>query len=318
MEDFMNDSVNILLLPLCFLGLYMILEAMDWGLSLSAPLVSRNKEEDKAILGLMRPCLDGNELWFFLGLFMFSYALPTAKETMEGIGVTLLLTLVSLGALFRCISSLLRNKIASPLLMKGLSAFSFLSLGLMGFVSTSFLLGQHVSFSVVGLFCALWFVLSAFQLGSLYGAVKAVNPLAERFRAAFLVSSVISVISYIIFAILLKTDVGDSHVYGSFFWTGLVATAILFVVSFLFTRMRHVKVGLTAAYLSSFFGISIYLSAFAVKIPELYFVKLGAVKAALDAGPATAFLVLAIVWTVGAFIWRHFRKKESYEWKDRI
>ena len=45
----------------------MILEAADWGLCLAAPIVSRNREENKAIIGLLRPGLDGNELWFFLG-----------------------------------------------------------------------------------------------------------------------------------------------------------------------------------------------------------------------------------------------------------
>ena len=122
------------------------------------------------------------------------------------------------------------------------------------------------------------------------------NPLGERFRAAFLVASVLTVVVYIILAILLKSNVGSSHMYGSFFWMGLVATAILFLVAFFFTRSRHVKVGLAAAYLSSFFAISIYLSAYAVKIPLLYKVEVGALKSAMAAAPGTALLVLAIVW----------------------
>ncbi len=73
-------EIDCLLLPLCFFGLYMILEAADWGLSLAAPIMSRNREENKAIIGLLRPGLDGNELWFFLGLFMLSAAIPTASK----------------------------------------------------------------------------------------------------------------------------------------------------------------------------------------------------------------------------------------------
>ena len=61
----MSADSNVLLLPLCFFGLYMILEAADWGVTLAAPLVSRNEEENKAALGLLKPGLDGNELWFF-------------------------------------------------------------------------------------------------------------------------------------------------------------------------------------------------------------------------------------------------------------
>lgn len=72
----MNADSNVLLLPLCFFGLYMILEAADWGLCLSAPLVCRSREENRALLGLLRPCLDGNELWYFLGLFMMGAAIP--------------------------------------------------------------------------------------------------------------------------------------------------------------------------------------------------------------------------------------------------
>ena len=161
-------------------------------------------------------------------------------------------------------------------------------------------------------------ILAAFQLGGLYGAVKVVNPLGERFRAAFLVASVLTVVVYIILAILLKSNVGSSHMYGSFFWMGLVATAILFLVAFFFTRSRHVKVGLAAAYLSSFFAISIYLSAYAVKIPLLYKVEVGALKSAMAAAPGTALLVLAIVWSLGAFVWKQIRKKQEYEWRDHI
>ena len=71
----MNADSNVLLLPLCFFGLYMILEAADWGLCLSAPLVCRSRDENRAVLGLLRPCLDGNELWYFLGLFMMGAAI---------------------------------------------------------------------------------------------------------------------------------------------------------------------------------------------------------------------------------------------------
>ena len=92
---------NALLLPLCFFGLYMILEAADWGLCLAAPIVSRNREENKAIIGLLRPGLDGNELWFFLGLFMLSAAIPTASETPIHSGNIVLCVFVVLGALLR-------------------------------------------------------------------------------------------------------------------------------------------------------------------------------------------------------------------------
>lgn len=309
---------NALLLPLCFFGLYMILEAADWGLCLAAPIVSRNREENKTIIGLLRPGLDGNELWFFLGLFMLSAAIPTASETPIHSGNIVLCVFVVLGALLRLAASFLQDAFSSPIVVKAFSIFSFLGLGLMGLSGSSFIMDDGSFVTVLGIFCALWMILAAFQLGCLYGAVKVVNPLGERFRAAFLVASVLTVVVYIILAILLKSNVGSSHMYGSFFWMGLVATAILFLVAFFFTRSRHVKVGLAAAYLSSFFAISIYLSAYAVKIPLLYKVEVGALKSAMAAAPGTALLVLAIVWSLGAFVWRQIRKKQEYEWRDHI
>lgn len=200
-------------------------------------------------------------------------------------GNIVLCVFVVLGALLRLAASFLQDAFSSPIVVKAFSIFSFLGLGLMGLSGSSFIMDDGSFVTVLGIFCALWMILAAFQLGCLYGAVKVVNPLGERFRAAFLVASVLTVVVYIILAILLKSNVGSSHMYGSFFWMGLVATAILFLVAFFFTRSRHVKVGLAAAYLSSFFAISIYLSAYAVKIPLLYKVEVGALKSAMAAAP---------------------------------
>jgi len=55
-----------------------------------------------------------------------------------------------------------------------------------------------------------------------------------------------------------------------------------------------------------------------VKIPLLYKVEVGALKSAMAAAPGTALLVLAIVWSLGAFVWRQIRKKQEYEWRDHI
>ena len=171
----------------------MILEAADWGLCLAAPIVSRNREENKAIIGLLRPGLDGNELWFFLGLFMLSAAIPTASETPIHSGNIVLCVFVVLGALLRLAASFLQDAFSSPIVVKAFSIFSFLGLGLMGLSGSSFIMDDGSFVTVLGIFCALWMILAAFQLGCLYGAVKVVNPLGERFRAAFLVASVLTV-----------------------------------------------------------------------------------------------------------------------------
>ena len=306
----MNADSNVLLLPLCFFGLYMILEAADWGLCLSAPLVCRSRDENRAVLGLLRPCLDGNELWYFLGLFMMGAAIPGVSDNLFHTENIVLILLVAAGALLRMAASLFRNTCSQPAVMKVISVFSYAALAVMGLAGSSLLMNDGSRFSVLGIFCALWMILAAFQLGTLYGAVKAVNPLAVRFRAAFLVSSVLT--------ILLKSHAGDSNTYGSFFWISLVATAILFVAAFFMTRMRHVKVGLAAAYVSSFFAIAIYLSAYAAVLPSIFTVEVDSLKQTMDGMPSTALLVIAFVWTLGAFLWRQIRKKEYYEWKDHV
>ncbi|WP_299001133.1 cytochrome d ubiquinol oxidase subunit II [uncultured Dialister sp.] len=314
----MNADSNVLLLPLCFFGLYMILEAADWGLCLAAPLVSRNNDENRAILGLLKPGLDGNELWYFLGFFMMGAAVPEAMKNLSQTGSLALIVFIVAGALLRLAACVARNAFSRPVVMKLMSLFSLVALVVMGLTGSSFLMRDGSVFSVLGIFCALWIVLAAFQLGTLYGAVKVVNPLGERFRAAFLVSSVLTVVVYIILAILLKNHAGDSNMYGSFFWISLVATAILFVIAFFFTRMRHAGAGLVAVYLSSFFAIAIYLSAYAAVIPQVFPVEVESLKNAMDGMPGTALLVVAFVWTLGAFIWRMCRRKEVYEWKDHI
>lgn len=314
----MNADSNVLLLPLCFFGLYMILEAADWGLCLAAPLVSRNEDENRAILGLLKPGLDGNELWYFLGFFMMGAAVPEAMKTLSQTGSLALIVFIVAGALLRLAACVAKSAFGRPVVMKLMSLFSLVALVVMGLTGSSFLMRDGSLFSLLGVFCVLWMVLAAFQLGTLYGAVKVVNPLGERFRAAFLVSSVLTVVVYIILAILLKSHIGESHMYGSFFWISLVATAILFIVAFFLTRMRHVGAGLVAVYLSSFFAIAIYLSAYAAVIPQVYPVEVESLKRAMDGMPGTALLVVAFVWTLGAFIWRMCRRKETYEWKDHI
>ena len=59
----MNADSNVLLLPLCFFGLYMILEAADWGLCLSAPLVCRSRDENRAVLGLVWTVMNSGISW---------------------------------------------------------------------------------------------------------------------------------------------------------------------------------------------------------------------------------------------------------------
>lgn len=314
----MDASDIALLLPSCFFALYLILEAADWGLFLAAPLVARNREENKAVLSLLHPCLDGNELWFFMGFFMLSAALPDMKNSELHFWYMTMLALVAGGALLRMAASLLPKLFSSAAAVKAMSGIALLALLLTGLVGTNILTPVDDLFTVAGFICGIWTILACFQIGSLYGAVKVVNPLGERFRAAFLVSSCLSAVVYIIFAIALRMELGDAWEVGGYFWMSLIATALLFFAAFFLTRSRHPAAGLALAYAASFFAIAMYFSAYVMVIPSLHPVDLVALKDAMDDIPATAFLIVAAVWSAGAFIWRLFRKKVVYEWKDRI
>ena len=204
----MEASVVALLLPSCFFALYLILESADWGLCLAAPLVCRNREENQAVLSLLRPGLDGNELWFFMGFFMLSLSLSDIEGSGMHAWYMTMLSLVGVGALLRIAAVVLTKLFSSPLMMKGLCVFSLISLILTGMLGTYILMPEGGLISGTGIFCAVWTVLACFQIGALYGAVKVVNPLGERFRAACLVSSCLSAVFYIIFAVSLRLALG--------------------------------------------------------------------------------------------------------------
>ncbi len=199
---------NVLLAPLGFLGMYMLLESCDWGLSLVAPFACRNQEENEAVLGVMKPGIDGNEAWFFLGLVLMGAAVPIAGGV-SPFPVALLMGLVGLGALLRIAGCYGRKSLGSSPVMKGLCAFSVISMGAFGLFAGSLVSEDGGMFSALGIVSALWCILAAFQVGALFGAAKIVNPLGERFRAAFLVSSVLSLVLFLATAMVLGGAVGD-------------------------------------------------------------------------------------------------------------
>ncbi len=314
----MEAPLVALLLPSCFLALYFVLEAADWGLSLAAPLVTRNQEENKAVLALLRPALDGNELWFFMGFFMLSLCLPDVRNSNMHPWYMTMVGLISVGAVLRMAAVLLVRPFSSRMMMKGLSAYSLVTLFLTGLLGTALFSEGDGIFSLAGVFCAIWTVFACFQLGCLYGAVKAANPLGERFRAAFLVSSCLSVIAYILFAVILRFDLGESWEAGGYFWMSLIAMALLFAAAFILTRSRHPEAGLAAAYASAFFAMAIYFSACVMVTPQIHVVDIDALKAGMDAVPGTLFLMVTAVWSLVVFGWRMIRKKVVYTWQDHI
>ena len=312
----MDPVVLAMLLPSCFFSLYFILEAADWGVCLAAPVAARDSEERGALLSLLKPGLDGNELWFYIGFYMLFLTLPDVTRMGVQKWYVVMLCLVGAGAVLRLSAAFLPAVFRSAVMMKGLALFSFLSLFLTGLLGTYLLTGNL--FSVAGICGGLWTVLACFQIGSLYGAVKVVNPLGERLRAAFLVASCLSALLYVIFVFALQAELGAAWEMNGYFWMSLVATGILFLGSFFLTRSRYPASGLAAAYAASFFAIAIYFSAYVTVIPSVHTPDLVALKAGMDEIPSAVLLGVSAVWTAATFIWRLWRKKVVYVWEDHI
>lgn len=292
-----------LIWPAVFLGMYLFLESLDWGLSLAAPFVARNQEENKAVLSLLKPGIDLNEAWLIFGLSLVASAVPAASGQTMNDSVMAMLSVAVVGGALRLLAAFFKNVFAGALIMKGMCLYAILSLFVIGLSGTSMVTGGNLM-SGAGLVISLWLILAFFQLAALYGAVKIVNPLGERCRAAFLVSSILQLVFFLGMAFLLKGDIAEGPLSG-FFWIGLAASAVLSIAAFALARMRNTKVALIALYVSTFFSVSLYAAGLSSK---------------LQGASAPEPMVMAVItgWTVAVFLWRLYRKRVDYEWKDHI
>ncbi len=310
----MNSTM--LLLPFVCLGVYLLLEAADWGLSLAAPYVGRNEEEDKAVLGLLKPGWDGNELWLLLGLLSLSAADPSLVASTQGM---VLGGMAVIGAVLRLAGCFGKEMFGKRALTRLVSSFSVFCLFMMSFTGISFLNEGESMVSLFGVLFAVWLVLEMFHMGSLYGAVKVVNPLGERFRAASLVSGVLGLVFFLITIGLLYVQVGNIYQYGTLLWGVLAAGAVVaFLVSFVLTRTRHAGAGLLFGYISCALALSVYLSAGASAIAVHHHLDGDLLSQFMDSTQGMALLGGAVVLSAVAFVWKLCRKKEEYVWDDHI
>lgn len=289
--------------PAVFLGMYLFLELLDWGLSLAAPFVARNQEENKAVLSLLKPGIDLNEAWLIFGLSLVASAVPAvAGDTMHDSVMTVLSVAVVGGAL-RILAAFFKNVFGSALIMKGMSLYSALALFVIGLSGGSMVTGGDLM-SGVGIVISLWLILAAFELAALYGAVKIMNPLGERCRAAFLVSSILQLLFFLGMAFLLKGDIADGPLSG-LFWIGLAVSSVLSIAAFVLARMRRTMVALAALYIATFFSVSLFAAGLSSKL-----------QGASTPDP----MVMAVItgWTIAVLLWRLYRKRVAYEWKDHI
>ena len=288
--------------PAVFLGMYLFLELLDWGLSLAAPFVARNQEENKAVLSLLKPGIDLNEAWLIFGLSLVASAMSAAGDTMHD-SVMAVLSVAVVGGALRILAAFFKNVFGSTLIMKGMSLYSALALFVIGLSGGSMVTGGDLM-SGVGIVISLWLILAAFELAALYGAVKIMNPLGERCRAAFLVSSILQLLFFLGMAFLLKGDIADGPLSG-LFWIGLAVSSVLSIAAFVLARMRRTMVALAALYIATFFSVSLYAAGLSSKL-----------QGASTPDP----MVMAVItgWTIAVLLWRLYRKRVAYEWEDHI
>ena len=217
--------------------------------------------------------------------------------------VMAVLSVAVVGGALRILAAFFKNVFGSALIMKGMSLYSALALFVIGLSGGSMVTGGDLM-SGVGIVISLWLILAAFELAALYGAVKIMNPLGERCRAAFLVSSILQLLFFLGMAFLLKGDIADDPLSG-LFWIGLAVSSVLSIAAFVLARMRRTMVALAALYIATFFSVSLYAAGLSSKM-----------QGASTPDP----MVMAVItgWTIAVLLWRLYRKRVAYEWKDHI
>lgn len=312
----MYISNDILLLPICFFIIYFILESVDWGLCISSAFISRSDDERQSLIELFKPGIDGNELWFLIGIVIIFLSIDLLHEYTYDLKI--LTFLVLLGAVLRFIFARFSKKFKSLILNKILGIISIISLIFLGLYAYVALSNEYTLVSISGMFSALWFILSSFQVGCLYGAVKTSNPLSERLRASFLVSSILSVVVYLIFGVLLKFYNDGIFIDTGYYWVGILSTIIFSFIAFYFARTRNIKVALVFSYFSLLFSFSAYVVAYISKFYSLKISNIIIFKSTLTDLHIVEVLLFTVVVTFCSFVYKFMRKKIVYKWKDGI
>ncbi len=299
---------------LLFFSLYLVLEFQDIGVSIISPVVSRTREENKAALGLLKPGIDGNEIWLFLGMAGIGAGLFGGVYSWAALPV--LAGAACIGMLFRLSAPFLPNIFKSGIMMKLLSAISFINLFVTGVIIFSLIGKSTYEFSWYTLFGGIWLIISSVQMGSLYGAVKVVNPLGERFRATSLVTGLLSLTLFVIFVFLSFLFIDVLKDQGDIYFSGAALSVILSILSFVAIRMRKLYLGLVAGYLYHFYSVLTMMIPLYLEIVN----KAGESFTMTGNGelPVSTLIIGGAVFSGAVFIYRLLRKKEEYTWNDYI
>lgn len=294
---------DILLIPFLLLGVYFLLEASDYGISIASSLIGRSREENEASLSLLSPCLDGNELWLVAAGLLSGIGFVAGSSTCLWIGVSVFAI-----AAIRFLSVLLKKIWSQGALMKVSSLCSVAALLLLG-MATWQAGGQSDSlFSGTGLLAGIWFILMSIQAGAAYGSVKVVNPLGEHFRAVSLLSAIGAVVLLLAVAFLLPDGAMDRALVPVF----LGAAVVLYVAAFALLRMRKNAAGWIISWLALAAAVAFYVTALTGWVTKVNG------DAVFKNETALAVLGAAALWSLVSLLYRMARKQVKYEWKDHI
>jgi cytochrome d ubiquinol oxidase subunit II len=308
----MEITGNVLMFPMIFILLYFLLEAGEWGLMTAAPHAARTKQERSALLNLCRPGLDGNELWLFSGMYLLSQFIPQISQFGGTACVTIFAVLAVIGMILRTVGGWLNKSLNSSFFIQINAFISLFTVVFFGLSLGSLVSGIQEGFLThFGIIFALWMAAASFQTGTLWGAVKIENPLAERLRASFLVSSLVSILFFIILVIMMysETELSSQSV------ICFIVSLILNGASFYFARKRSVALSLGVFIVSLLLACVFILGNSLFLIPSEFAVA--ASQGMTDIVPA-AVLAAAVIWTGASFIYRLARGKIKYAWEDHI
>lgn len=250
------------LVGVLFAGFF-VLEGFDYGVGMLLPILGKTDNEKRQMINSIGPVWDGNQVWMITAGGALFASFPHVYATLfSGFYLALFLmlgALIARGVAFEFRSkdkNLAWRKTFDQCIFFG----SFIPALLWGVTVGNLIQGVPIDkdmhyvgtffdlLSPYTLLCGLAFVLVFAYHGALYTSIKTVGPISERARAFALVEGLITAVGALglVAATYFLTDL-----FNSFVATVAFALAIvLFVLSWIVTRMRKTGLGFTFSSLS--------------------------------------------------------------------
>ncbi|MER7501642.1 cytochrome d ubiquinol oxidase subunit II [Nonomuraea pusilla] len=168
---------------------YFVLEGFDFGVGLLAPLIARDRNEQRQSLQTIGPVWDGNEVWVITAVGAMFAAFPAWYSGLFS-AFYLPVTLILVGLIVRGVGLEWRGKVNNPLWCDlGIVVGSALPAFLWGSIFADLVFDSPVAALLGGAF-----TLSVFTLhGAVFLALRTTGAVRDRARVAALVASGVAV-----------------------------------------------------------------------------------------------------------------------------